>query len=90
MGDSSSYLRGVGPPRPWPDLFFGKNKYKETLRFGRSNNANVKLTYHLEQTYYGGMGQLPEQHKTVLLSVKNNKNLYQALQQYVTIETSAA
>ena len=21
-------LRGVGPPRPWPDLFFEKNKCK--------------------------------------------------------------
>jgi len=69
---------------------FGKNKYKEILRFGRKDSANVKLTYHIEQTYYGSMGQLPEQHKTILLSVKNNKNLYQALQQYVTIEASAA
>ncbi|MCK8046114.1 hypothetical protein MSG37_14610 [Shewanella sp. 1CM18E] len=52
----------------------------EFLQFGRGKAANILLTFKQPQTYFGGLGQLPEQIEQVYLVVDKPIELIQSLQ----------
>jgi hypothetical protein len=51
----------------------------EILTIGRGDTANVQLIFKLPQTYYGGMGQLPESLTVINLVVDEPQVLADAL-----------
>lgn len=55
---------------------------KEGLHFGYGASSNIKLSFMLPQTYYGGLGQLTERVDSIDMQVSDPQALVEYIQRY--------
>jgi len=64
---------------------FDKTSNKELLKLGRGEQANLKLSFDQQQTYFGSVATFPEKIEQVLLTVEAPKELEAILQEKINL-----